>query len=74
MPKNNNVGRTINKSLKSWKIDSTYLTQQFSFSIFTDFRYQSIKITWFLSIFIDTDFFRLITLGVKLLKLVKVIK
>ena len=47
------------KSLKSWKIDNIDLTQQFSLSIFTDFRYQSIKITWLLSIFIDTDFYRL---------------
>ena len=41
------------KSLKPWKIDNIDLTQQFSLSIFTDFRYQSIKITWLLSIFID---------------------
>ena len=41
------------KSLKSWKIDNIDLTQQFSLSIFTDFRYQSIKITWLLPIFID---------------------
>ena len=41
------------KSLKSWKIDDIDLTQQFSLSIFTDFRYQSIKITWLLPIFID---------------------
>ena len=41
------------KSLKSWKIDNIDLTQQFSLSIFTDFRYQSIKIAWLLSIFID---------------------
>ena len=34
------------KSLKSWNIDNIDLTQQFSLSIFTDFRYQSIKITW----------------------------
>ena len=40
-------------SLKSWKIDNIDLTQQFSLSIFTDFRYQSIKITWLLPIFID---------------------
>ena len=34
------------KSLKSRKIDAMDLTvQQFSLSIFTDFRYQSIKIT-----------------------------
>ena len=32
------------------------MTQQFSLSILIDFRYQSIKITWLLSIFIDTDF------------------
>ena len=50
------------KSLKSWKIDNIDLTQQFSLSIFTDFRYQSIKITWLLPIFIDTDFYRLTTL------------
>ena len=41
------------KSLKSWKIDNIDLTEQFSLSIFIDFRYQSIKITWLLSIFID---------------------
>ena len=41
------------KSIKSWKIDNMDLTQQFSLSIFTDFRYQSIKITWLLPIFID---------------------
>ena len=40
-------------SLKSWKIDNIDLTQQFRLSIFTDFRYQSIKITWLLPIFID---------------------
>ena len=42
-------------SLKSWKIDNIDLTQQLSLSIFTDFCYQSIKITWLLSrpIFID---------------------
>ena len=51
------------KSLKSWKIDNIDLTQQFSLSIFTDFRYKSIKITWLLSIFIDTDFYRLTTPG-----------
>ena len=51
------------KSLKSWKIDNIDLTQQFSLSIFTDFRYKSIKITWLLSIFIDTDFYWLTTLG-----------
>ena len=39
------------KSLKSWKID--LLTQQFSLFIFTNFRYQLIKITWLLPIFID---------------------
>ena len=33
------------KSLKSQKIDNIDLIQQFSLSIFTDFRYQSIKIT-----------------------------
>ena len=36
------------KSLKSWKIDNIYLTQQLSLSILTDFRYQSIKMTWLL--------------------------
>ena len=41
------------KSLRLWKIDNIDLTQQFSLSIFTDFRYQSIKITWLLPIFID---------------------
>ena len=30
------------------------LTQQFSLPVFTDFRYQSVKITWLLPIFIDT--------------------
>ena len=34
-------------------IISIDLTQQFSSSVFTDFRYQSIKITWLLPIFID---------------------
>ena len=44
------------------KIDNMDLTQQFSLSIFTDFRYQSIKITFrLLRIFIDTDFYRLTT-------------
>ena len=51
------------KSLKSWKIDNIDFTQQFSLSIFTDFRYQSIKITWLLPTFIDTDFYRLTTPG-----------
>ena len=51
------------KSLKSWKIDNIDLTQQFGLSIFTDFRYQSIKITWLLSIFMDNDFYRLTTAG-----------
>ena len=45
------------KSLRSWIIDNIDLTQQFDVSIFTDFRYQSMKITWLLSIFIDTDFY-----------------
>ena len=49
------------KLLKSWKMDNIDLTQQLSLSIFTDFRYQSIKITWLLSIFIDTYFYRLTT-------------
>ena len=48
-------------SLKSWKIDNIDLIQQFTLSIFTDFRYQSRKITWLLSICIDTDFYRLTT-------------
>ena len=39
------------KSLNSWKIDNIDLTKHFSLSIFTDFRFQSIKITWLLSIF-----------------------
>ena len=39
--------------VKTMKIDNIDLTQQFSLSIFTDFRYQSIKITWLLPIFID---------------------
>ena len=51
------------KSIKSWKIDNIGLTQQFSLSISTDFRYQSIKITGLLPIFIDTDFYRLTTPG-----------
>ena len=41
------------KSIKSWKIANIDLTQQFSLSIFTDFHYQSIKITSLLPIFID---------------------
>ena len=45
------------KSLKSWKIDNIDLTQQFGSSIFTDIRYQSIKITWLIA----TDFYRLTT-------------
>ena len=40
------------------------LTQQFSLSIFTEFRYQAIKITWLLPIFIDTDFYRFTTPGI----------
>ena len=44
------------------KIDNFDLTQQFSLSIFTHFRYQSVKITFrLLPIFIDTDFYRLTT-------------
>ena len=39
------------KSIKARKIDNIDLTQQFSPSVSTDFRYQSIKITWLLSIF-----------------------
>ena len=49
------------KSIKSWKIDNIDLTQQSSLSIFIDFRYQSIKITWMLLIFINTDFYWLTT-------------
>ena len=51
------------KSLKSWKIGNIDLTQHFSLSIFTDFRYQSIKIPWLLPISVDTDFYRLTTPG-----------
>ena len=44
-------------NLKQWKsiFRNLYidLTCQFSVSLFTDFRYQSIKITWLLPIFID---------------------
>ena len=43
------------KSLKSWKIDDIDLTQRFSLSIFTDFRYKTVKITWLLPIFIDSQ-------------------
>ena len=45
------------------QINNIDLTQHFSLSILTDFRYQSIKITWLPSIFIDTDFCRLTTPG-----------
>ena len=38
------------KSLRSRKIDNIDLTQQLSLPIFTDFRYQSIKITCLLPI------------------------
>ena len=66
MPKKKQRCRTYRyKSLKSWKDDNIDLTQQFSISISTDFRYQSIKITWLISIFIDTDFYRLTTPGNK---------
>ena len=51
------------KLLKSWKIKNIDLTQQFSLSIFNDFRYQLVKITWLLLIFIYTNFYRLTTLG-----------
>ena len=51
------------KSIKSWKINNIDLTQQSSLSIFTDFRYQSIKITRLLPIYIDTYFYWLSTLG-----------
>ena len=54
MPKNNRAGLHYN-SLKSRKIDDFDLTEQFSLSIFTVFLNQSIKITWLLSAFIDTD-------------------
>ena len=37
------------------------MTQRFNLSNFTDFCYQSIKITWLLSIFTDTDFYQLTT-------------
>ena len=60
------------KSLKSWKIHNIDLTQQFDLSIFTDFRYQSIKITWLLSIFIDTDFYRLTTSGLHTMNSVRI--
>ena len=39
--------------IKPWKVDNIDLTHQFSLSVLTDFRYQSIKITWLLPIFID---------------------
>ena len=40
--------------MKIYRRKSLYrLTHQFSLSFFTDFCYQSIKITWFLPIFID---------------------
>ena len=41
--------------LKSWKIDKS-IWHSNSLSILNDFRYQSIQITWLLSIFIDADF------------------
>ena len=53
MQKQNQCRTYRYKSLKSWKINNIDLTQQFSLTIFTDFRYQSIKITWLLSISID---------------------
>ena len=53
------------KSLKPWKIENIDLTEQFSLSIFTNFLYQSIKITWLLPIFIETDFYRLTSPGSK---------
>ena len=53
MPKKQQCRTYRYKSLKSRKIDNIDLTQQFSLSISTDFRYQSIKITWLLSIFIN---------------------
>ena len=51
MPKKQQCRTYRYKSLKSWKIDNIDLTQQFSLSIFTHFCYQSVKITWLLSIF-----------------------
>ena len=57
-PKNNG-GFPLSLPLKSQKID----IQQLSLLIFSDFRYQSIKITWLLPIFIDTDLYRLTTPG-----------
>ena len=53
------------KSIKSWKIDNiiSIWHSNLNLLIFTDFHYQSIKITWMLPIFIDTDFYRLTTPG-----------
>ena len=42
-------------AIKSWEIYTIDLTQQFSLSIFTDFRYQSMKITWLLR-FLSIDY------------------
>ena len=46
------------KSIKSWKIDNiiSIWHSNLNLLIFTDFHYQSIKITWMLPIFIDTGF------------------
>ena len=41
------------KSLKLWEIDNVDLTQQYNLSIFTDFRYQLIKVILLLPIFVD---------------------
>ena len=41
------------KSLKPWKIDNIDLTQQFSLSIFTDFRHQSITLDCYRFLSID---------------------
>ena len=51
------------ESLKSWKTDNIDLTQQFSLSILTDFRYQSLKITWLLSILSIPIFFHWLLWG-----------
>ena len=53
MQKQNQCRTHRYKSLKSWKINNIDLTQQFSLTICTDFRYQTIKIIWLLSISID---------------------
>ena len=50
MPKKTTMTDFRYKSLRSRKIDNIDLTQQLSLPIFTDFRYQSIKITCLLPI------------------------